>query len=270
MAAKKSRAAAGAATRSAKRATKKPAKMPSQLEANLADARALQVFLAKQVTAAKKAEQKRKKKLLAKSTVDAFKTEIHVAATALNAQNGEKQRAAAASAREVELRAELHARVVRVRNLMQAAYPGNAKIGSAFGQRSRLVKGSTQDAIAVSALQEQSFVDAEYTKSAKDAGLTPADMQKQTALRRALDAADAAHTGAIGARKGQRLDATALGAALKKRTTHLRKSAQVVFADEPKILAQIPARRRTAKRRAKAPASPTPAASPPAAPKPAA
>ena len=234
------------------RAKKKPKKTASDLEANLVDARALLAFVVKFAAAAKKAETKRKKKLLAKAIADAFKIEIHETATALNAQSSEKQRAAAASAKETKLRSDLHARVVKVRKLIQAAYPGDTAIAEAFGQGARLARGATQDVIAVSALQEQSFVDPKHASRARDAGLTTAEMAKQTDLRRTLEAADAAHTGAIGARKGQRLDAKALGGALRKRTTQLRKAAEVVFADDPKILAQLPVRRRrVVKKRAK-------------------
>ena len=227
-----------------KRSKKKPETTAAKLERNLVDARVLLAFLVRFAAAAQKAEARRKKKLLAKAIIDAFRAHIHVAATALNAQNTEKKRTAAASANEAELRARLHDRVARVRKLIQATYPTDRKIARAFGQGSRFVRTSTQDAIALSALQEQSFIDPEFASRARDAGLTPSDFSKQTDLRRSLEAADAAHTGAIGTRKGHRLDAEGLGAALTKQTTHLRKAADVVFADHPKVLAQLPKRRR--------------------------
>jgi hypothetical protein len=166
----------------------------------------------------------------------------------------------AATSSEVAARQKLYGLIIGIRDDIKLAYPADKSIGKAFGVGTKVRDHITKDLLDTADSIAASF-GSEFTKQAKDAGVTAARIAQLGKARDALDAADGAQATKIGARKGSAATKTSTLDAIKTDVARIRAVAKIVFKGKPTQLAAFTSRlsRHAVKKRAPKNASATPA-----------
>ena len=251
--AKRKKTKRGASTGAAvpKRGRKKASKTVSAEEKALARARHLRDTFRAHFAPVQKFDAKRPKKLLPKAALDAFDGLIHDTSTAMTAHPVAMKKTDRARAVTAKQRAVVRDHVIEIRDLMIAQYPDDGNVAGAYaGAGFRIDAGTTQDVIAAASKQEQAYASEDFGPQGRQAGLTPAQIAKLIAQRRALEKLASALVATEKAQTSAARNKASFLKTLRTRTGQLEKIARVIFKGLRDILDEFFGAPKRRKRRA--------------------